>query len=398
MSDAAQNTAQTAPKARVLVCDDSKIVRLSAKKMLGEHCDLVLAEDGQQGWELIEQDPSFQVVFTDLGMPILDGRALIERVRKCEDKNISSIPMIVITGNSETEEIKKELFGIGATDFISKPFKPADLIARTEAHRKYRQINEEVQRSAGIDSLTGILNAEGVHAQLVKDFAYVERHAGSLAVMTFEVDNFPATSDRIGKKVSQMIIKEVGKLLSKAIRKEDSVGRTENIRFVVSLPMAKSESVVELAKRLCKRIDTFKIKVGNESISLTSSAGISTAPQEAKLSVDELLSASANALDKARERGTGQVELFEAAPAATPVPQEASSNEATAQNTSSISIDELLRDIINGDQQIDAQLLQQAAKKLQPLLALLESNGLSHPPIEGSSQNTELGQPPSNHH
>ena len=126
----------------------------------------MLAEDGQQGWEFIEQDPSFQVVFTDLGMPNLDGRSLIERVRKSDDKTISSLPMIVITGNSETEEIKKELFNIGATDFISKPFKPADLIARTEAHRKYRQINEDVQRDAGIDSLTGTLNKEGVHAQL----------------------------------------------------------------------------------------------------------------------------------------------------------------------------------------------------------------------------------------
>ena len=130
--------------------------------------------------------------------------------------------------------------------------------------------------------------------------------------MTFEVDNFESISERIGKKVSQMITKEVGKLLSKAIRKEDSVGRTGPIRFVVSLPMAKSESVVELAKRLCKRIDSFKIKVVNETLSLTSSAGISTAPQAAKLSVENLLEKSSAALDKARERGLGQVELFEA--------------------------------------------------------------------------------------
>lgn len=390
MSEAAQTSSPAAPKARVLVCDDSKIVRLSAKKMLGEHCDLVLAEDGQQGWELIEQDPSFQVVFTDLGMPNLDGRALIERVRNSEDEHIASLPMIVITGNSETDEIKNELFKLGATDFISKPFKPADLIARTEAHRKYRQLNEDVQRNAGIDSLTGVLNAEGIHAQLVKDFAYVERHAGTLAVMTFEVDNFQAIGERIGKKVSQMIVKEVGKLLGKAIRKEDSVGRTDQIRFVVSLPMAKSESVVELAKRLCTRIDAFKIKVGGETLSLTSSAGISTAPQEAKLSVEDLLQKSSAALEQARERGLGQVELFEA--------QVASDETVPAQeNAAAISIDQLLSDISGTSAQIDIHVLQAAAKKLQPLLNLLEGNGLTHLPIDAG---TTAAQAPShtNHH
>ena len=85
-------------KARILIADDSKIVRVTASKILATQFDVVLAEDGEEAWEKICQDTSIQVVFTDLGMPRLDGYGLIQRIRQAEDEGIRNQPVIVITG------------------------------------------------------------------------------------------------------------------------------------------------------------------------------------------------------------------------------------------------------------------------------------------------------------
>ena len=68
-------------RARLLVVDDSKLMRKAAVKMLGDEYDIVLAEDGQQAWIQLESDPTIQVLFTDLNMPVVDGYELLGRVR-----------------------------------------------------------------------------------------------------------------------------------------------------------------------------------------------------------------------------------------------------------------------------------------------------------------------------
>ena len=52
-------------KPRLLLIDDSKVMRKSAVKMLGKDFDVVVAEDGREGWQKILDDDAIQVVFTD---------------------------------------------------------------------------------------------------------------------------------------------------------------------------------------------------------------------------------------------------------------------------------------------------------------------------------------------
>ena len=60
-------------KPELLVVDDSKVIRLAARKMLGTDYTIHLAEDGLVGWEMLQQNSAISVVFTDLSMPNLDG-------------------------------------------------------------------------------------------------------------------------------------------------------------------------------------------------------------------------------------------------------------------------------------------------------------------------------------
>lgn len=298
------------PKARVLIADDSKIVRVTASKILETQFDVVLAEDGEDAWQKICTDDSIQVVFTDLGMPKLDGYGLIQRIRQSENEGIRNQPVIVITGAAEDEGVRRKVFELGATDFITKPFKSTEIIARAEAHASYRRDKDSLQKNVDTDLLTGTLNHSGISKQLEKDVSFINRHNENLAVIIFELDGFGAIYERIGEQTSHKIIKEVAATLLGAIRKEDSVGRYASEKFIVILPMAKTEGVVILAKRLCERIKSFKITVGGEVLPLTMSAGIATAIKGQPASTKQMLHTADQALANAKAVGAGEVQLL----------------------------------------------------------------------------------------
>ncbi|HLU13419.1 MAG TPA: response regulator, partial [Arenimonas sp.] len=62
---------QAGARARILVVDDSKLMRKAAMKMLGDEFDIVTGDDGLDAWAKLEADPAIQAVFTDLNMPRL---------------------------------------------------------------------------------------------------------------------------------------------------------------------------------------------------------------------------------------------------------------------------------------------------------------------------------------
>src|SRR5664279_5075312 len=109
-------------KPRILVVDDSKVIRNAGHKMLGAEFDVITAQDGDEAWEYLAIDPSIRVVFTDLTMPGMDGYALLRKIRTTTDTGIQSLPVIVVTGAEDSELARMRVLELGATDFIAKPF------------------------------------------------------------------------------------------------------------------------------------------------------------------------------------------------------------------------------------------------------------------------------------
>src|SRR2546421_4603418 len=95
------------PKQRVLLVDDSRIVRTTLSRLIRKSFDVREEANGEAGWQAITTDPSIVVVFSDLQMPVLDGFALLERIRQSEDPRIRSMPVIVISGDEEDATKKR---------------------------------------------------------------------------------------------------------------------------------------------------------------------------------------------------------------------------------------------------------------------------------------------------
>src|ERR1700704_4554527 len=107
------------PKQGVLLVDDSKIVRSTLARLIRKTFDVREEVNGEAGWQAITTDPSIGVVFSDIQMPVLDGFALLDRIRQSEEPRIRSMPVIVISGD-EDDATKKRARAAGANDFITK--------------------------------------------------------------------------------------------------------------------------------------------------------------------------------------------------------------------------------------------------------------------------------------
>src|SRR3954464_13558278 len=116
---------------RVLIVDDSKVVRSTLAKVIRTTFDVREEADGEAGWTAVESDQALVAVISDLSMPKLDGLGLLQRIRSSTSPRIRDLPFLVISGN-EDEEARASARSAGANDFISKSTKGAEAIARID--------------------------------------------------------------------------------------------------------------------------------------------------------------------------------------------------------------------------------------------------------------------------
>ena len=109
---------------RVLLVDDEVSIQRSLSSLLRSRGYAVdIAGSGEAAMKTIVDRPP-DLVLLDLGLPLLDGDEVCRQVR-----DISAVPIIVLTArHSETDKVS--LLDIGADDYVTKPFSPAELLAR----------------------------------------------------------------------------------------------------------------------------------------------------------------------------------------------------------------------------------------------------------------------------
>jgi PleD family two-component response regulator len=88
---------------RVLIVDDSRMVRASLSKQIRDKFDIREEADGEAGWQALLLDPTIEVVISDIGMPRLDGFGLLQRIRGSRLSRINSLPVLIISGEDEDE-------------------------------------------------------------------------------------------------------------------------------------------------------------------------------------------------------------------------------------------------------------------------------------------------------
>lgn len=132
-----------APRDPVLVVDDDAVSRHVLTQALGvAGLPTVVISSGAEalGW-LEQHDPS--LVLLDLVMPPPDGYAVLSSLRA--DARTRDVPVVVLTALDADEDVARA-FDLGADDFVRKPFRPAELVARIRSQLRIREYVEALGR------------------------------------------------------------------------------------------------------------------------------------------------------------------------------------------------------------------------------------------------------------
>jgi two-component system, chemotaxis family, chemotaxis protein CheY len=110
---------------RILVVDDMEMYRrMASQALIAAGYDVLEAENGRDGLEVLEQSDIHAVV-SDLNMPVMDGLTMIARIRA--NPATRGIPVLMVTTESSVE-IRARGRAAGATGWLVKPYKPGHLL------------------------------------------------------------------------------------------------------------------------------------------------------------------------------------------------------------------------------------------------------------------------------
>jgi CheY-like chemotaxis protein len=128
---------------KILIIEDQPDVRATLRDLLEINGYEVLeAEDGVQGVKLAAQKPDF--IFCDMSMPNLDGRGVLAALKEMPE--IREVPFVFLTAHAERHQ-QREGMGLGADDYITKPFTEDDIVRAIAARTgRQRSVRERIQQ------------------------------------------------------------------------------------------------------------------------------------------------------------------------------------------------------------------------------------------------------------
>jgi two-component system response regulator RegX3 len=145
-----------------------------------ERFEVEVARDGETAVEAA-LNQAIDLVILDLMLPKLSGEEVCEQIRAASD-----VPIIMLTAKDSERELIRGL-GIGADDYVTKPFSAAELISRVCALLRRRELdrgaNEQLVRSVG-----------GIRIDLVNDAVVVDGKPVSLTPSEFKILSFLASA------------------------------------------------------------------------------------------------------------------------------------------------------------------------------------------------------------
>ena len=293
--------------ARILVAEDSLVVRAVLREELEEHgFEVIEAVDGESALMVCATERP-EAILLDIEMPGLDGHEVLRRLKA--DDELSDIPVVFLTGRTGTDDMVAGLRA-GAHDYLKKPFESAELLARISGAVRMKRLqdqlrdrNDELDRLSRVDALTGVHNRRHIDDQLLQLSSAARRHGQPMAVLMFDIDFFKRVNDTEGHPGGDQVLRVFAGRVRSALRAEDTIGRWGGEEFIVLAPHTDLVGAVTLAERARVAVSSEPFEVGDHTIDITVSVGCTADCDEA----DALVKRADEALYHSKKHGRNRV-------------------------------------------------------------------------------------------
>jgi diguanylate cyclase (GGDEF)-like protein len=193
------------------------------------------------------------------------------------------------------------------------------ILELTEARHKSDRLTKELYQANNRlrelvyrDALTGLYNHRFFHESLANELARAIRYRSSLSLLLFDVDYFKKINDSLGHQAGDLVLANISKAVSDAIRPSDIVSRYGGDEFAVVLPETNEAGAKVFAARLRRCVEGVSTLVDGQQIYITISIGVSSISKPtSKVGKESLIAAADKGLYISKENGRNQISVAE---------------------------------------------------------------------------------------
>ncbi len=299
----------------ILIIDDDNASRDEVKRILntsGIFDDYYEASDGVEGFKILI-NKYVDIILCDVDMPGIDGIKFLSMKRARPEFN--DIPVIMLTGMADVK-VKVQSLELGASDYVTKPFESAELIARVKVHSKIKRLQDELREKnrkleelSNTDGLTKLYNRRYFMELFDLEFERSKRYGSDLSFIMMDIDNFKNFNDTYGHLLGDRILVEVARVLKDNLRVNDQIGRYGGEEFALMMPETDPEGSKVVAERHRRNISEFVMREQGKELSITISLGVASHPNPEVESLDDLIKLADDALLEAKREGRNRIKM-----------------------------------------------------------------------------------------
>lgn len=291
---------------KVLIVEDDPVSRRILEVFLRKWgYDVIVTNDGNEAWGLLQQPEAPNLVISDWMMPNMDGLELCQKIRKLERSGY--IYFILLTAKGKKEDLIEGLEA-GADDYLVKPFDQEELKYRVRIGERIINLERRILHLASIDPLTGVLNRRAFMERLEEEIDRSYRENRPLSLIMADIDHFKRINDTYGHQVGDLVLKRFTEQLSGVLRIYDFIGRYGGEEFTICLPHTDSHQSVSAAERMRNAVEQMTITLPDaQPIKITASFGVGTLCEGSDKTMDAMIRRADDALYRAKKGGRNRV-------------------------------------------------------------------------------------------
>lgn len=250
----------------LLLEDEPDLAEFISAQLEDAGYDVSHVENGQAALEMLDEMLP-DLIVSDVMMPGMDGFRFLEELRK--RPRLEAIPLIFLTTRAKLDDIVAGL-ALGADDYLVKPFKPAELVARVQSKLLRPPVPAaEIRR----DTSSGLLGEAAFLSELKREHARARRGNYSGVVARLVIPDLARLRTYFGPRTDRALASQLGGLLERTADPLASLGHAMNGDFLLVLPgLSGREAAAEL-DRLAQTITADRFSLGTEALRISPSIG-----------------------------------------------------------------------------------------------------------------------------
>ena len=304
---------------RLLVLDNSRVVRATLSKHLKDDFEVIEEASGESAWQTLMLDSGISAVISGVHPLKLDAHDLLARLRASSIRRLRDIPFILVVSDLDNKVERDADRASGVAGFITKTMNKAAMLAALDGffhphgeREPARESNVSPPAEAAVAPLAPELLLERAAPDeagkpqsrdrfnsVLTTLPLADPLGEPVCIVVFRIDNRAALIEQFGEEIAVMIDARFAKLLMSKIGPRDQIGHCFGDRLAIVSHDVDLKQGERFGKQVCRSLASGQITIRGQKVKLTASVGVASTSDDKASSGMELFTLADQRLNQA---------------------------------------------------------------------------------------------------